>query len=144
MTTITSTQFPAQTPVSEAKYFVCSALVTRAVFLSFHLPFVHPSLEQFPITSSSNRDRLRVGIPSIAPGTTRQAAVTLTELLNTMHSSRRSPGLDVSVADGSANIPAWTKCKYLAVYFLFNLGLTLYNKAVMVQVRLEIIAIASC
>lgn len=42
---------------------------------------------------------------------------------------------DAGVADGSASVPTWTKCKYLAIYFLFNLGLTLYNKAVMVQVR---------
>ena len=41
---------------------------------------------------------------------------------------------DAGVADGSASVPTWIKCKYLAVYFLFNLGLTLYNKAVMVQV----------
>lgn len=41
---------------------------------------------------------------------------------------------DAGVADGSASVPTWIKCKYLAIYFLFNLGLTLYNKAVMVQV----------
>jgi len=41
---------------------------------------------------------------------------------------------DAGVADGSASVPTWIKCKYLAIYFLFNLGLTLYNKAVMMQV----------
>ena len=40
----------------------------------------------------------------------------------------------VSDVDGSAHVPALTKLKYLAIYFAFNLGLTLYNKAVMIQV----------
>ncbi|MCJ1423815.1 UAA transporter [Sticta canariensis] len=38
----------------------------------------------------------------------------------------------VSATDGSAAISTSTKVKYLIVYFAFNLGLTLFNKAVMI------------
>lgn len=48
--------------------------------------------------------------------------------------SRQSSHAAVSVVDGSATVPAMTKFKYLAVYFAFNLAVTLYNKAVMIQV----------
>ena len=48
--------------------------------------------------------------------------------------SRRSSQVIVSSVDGSATVPATTKFKHLAVYFAFNLGLTLFNKAVMIQV----------
>ena len=40
----------------------------------------------------------------------------------------------VGAIDGSVNVDTMTKIKFLAVYFFFNLGLTLYNKAVMIQV----------
>ena len=40
----------------------------------------------------------------------------------------------VSATDGSAAISTSTKVKYLIVYFAFNLGLTLFNKAVMIAV----------
>lgn len=40
----------------------------------------------------------------------------------------------VSATDGSAAISTSTKVKYLIVYFAFNLGLTLYNKAIMIAV----------
>ena len=40
----------------------------------------------------------------------------------------------VGAIDGSANVDTMIKIKFLAVYFFFNLGLTLYNKAVMIQV----------
>lgn len=43
--------------------------------------------------------------------------------------------VSVSVSDGSATVPTSTKLRYLVVYFAFNLGLTLFNKAVMIQVR---------
>jgi len=56
------------------------------------------------------------------------------EHLKALPLSRMAVHHDAGVADGSARVPTWIKCKYLAVYFLFNLGLTLYNKAVMVQV----------
>lgn len=40
----------------------------------------------------------------------------------------------VSATDGSATISTSTKVKYLIIYFAFNLGLTLFNKAVMIAV----------
>ena len=40
----------------------------------------------------------------------------------------------VSATDGSAAISTSTKVKYLIVYFAFNLGLTLFNKAIMIAV----------
>ena len=47
---------------------------------------------------------------------------------------RQPSHVAVSVVDGSATIPAMTKFKYLVVYLAFNLAMTLYNKAVMIQV----------
>lgn len=38
----------------------------------------------------------------------------------------------VSATDGSATVSTVTKVKYLIIYFTFNLGLTLFNKAVMI------------
>lgn len=63
-----------------------------------------------------------------------KAATFSLEHLKPLPLSRMAVHHDAGVADGSARVPTWIKCKYLAVYFLFNLGLTLYNKAVMVQV----------
>lgn len=40
----------------------------------------------------------------------------------------------VSATDGSATVSTVTKVKYLIIYFTFNLGLTLFNKAVMIAV----------
>lgn len=40
----------------------------------------------------------------------------------------------VSATDGSAAISTSTKVKYLVVYFVFNLGLTLFNKDIMIAV----------
>ena len=48
----------------------------------------------------------------------------------------RDKSVAVSIVDGSAAVPTITKFKYLAVYFLFNLGLTLFNKFLMTKVRL--------
>lgn len=41
----------------------------------------------------------------------------------------------VSVLDGSAAISAATKVQFLMIYFVFNLGLTLFNKVIMIAVR---------
>ena len=49
---------------------------------------------------------------------------------------RQEPILPVNVVDGSVTVSNLTKFKYLAIYFAFNLGLTLYNKALMSQVCL--------
>ena len=48
--------------------------------------------------------------------------------------SRQSYQINVSSVDGSAAVPTTTKIYYLTIYFAFNLGLTLFNKAVMIQV----------
>lgn len=40
----------------------------------------------------------------------------------------------VSATDGSATVSTSTKVKYLTIYFAFNLGLTLFNKAIMIAV----------
>ena len=42
----------------------------------------------------------------------------------------------VSLVDGSAKVSVATKLNYLMLYFIFNLGLTLYNKAIMIKVRM--------
>ncbi|KAI4288555.1 MAG: hypothetical protein L6R35_002176 [Caloplaca aegaea] len=39
----------------------------------------------------------------------------------------------VSAIDGSRDIPATSKIQILLIYFMFNLGLTLYNKAAMIM-----------
>ena len=46
-----------------------------------------------------------------------------------------SGALFVSVTDGSANVATRTKIMYLALYFIANLGLTLFNKTIMNKVR---------
>jgi len=58
------------------------------------------------------------------------------ERLNTIFQQREAENVKVAVADGSATVPAKEKLIYLAIYFLLNLGLTLYNKAVMIKVCL--------
>ncbi|KAL8803393.1 MAG: hypothetical protein Q9182_003191 [Xanthomendoza sp. 2 TL-2023] len=43
----------------------------------------------------------------------------------------------VSAMDGSAGVSAASKIQVLLVYFAFNLGLTLYNKAIMIRVSVD-------
>lgn len=40
----------------------------------------------------------------------------------------------VSSTDGSERVSTFTKARYLIVYFLFNLALTLFNKALLIEV----------
>ena len=42
----------------------------------------------------------------------------------------------VSTIDGSASVTVASKVQVLLIYFAFNLGLTLYNKAVMIKVSI--------
>lgn len=49
----------------------------------------------------------------------------------------------VSVADGSADVSASTKARFLTFYFMANLGLTLYNKYIMLKVCPPIFSIAN-
>lgn len=58
------------------------------------------------------------------------------ERLSAIFHHREADNVKVAVADGSATVPAKVKLIYLAIYFLLNLGLTLYNKAVMIKVCL--------
>lgn len=40
----------------------------------------------------------------------------------------------VSSTDGSERVSTFTKARYLIVYFIFNLALTLFNKALLIEV----------
>ena len=54
------------------------------------------------------------------------------------NTSKKSAMAPVGEIDGSVNVSTATKMKYLMVYFLLNLALTLYNKAVMIQVSSDL------
>ena len=54
------------------------------------------------------------------------------------HRRREVDRVAVSVVDGSVNVPTSAKMKYLAIYFLFNLFLTLFNKALMTSVSTQV------
>lgn len=41
----------------------------------------------------------------------------------------------VSSTDGSEKVSNFTKARYLIVYFVFNLALTLFNKALLIEVN---------
>lgn len=43
----------------------------------------------------------------------------------------------VSSTDGSERVSTFTKARYLIVYFVFNLALTLFNKALLIQVIIQ-------
>ena len=67
------------------------------------------------------------------PHTPRQAQATMNDIREIFR-RRESEKVTVSITDGSAMVPATTKMSYLAIYFFFNLGLTLFNKALMIKV----------
>jgi len=56
------------------------------------------------------------------------------EQLNAIFQQREMEEVDAAVVDGSAFVPAMVKLIYLTIYLLLNLGLTLYNKEVMIKV----------
>ena len=56
------------------------------------------------------------------------------EQLNASFQQREVEEINVAVVDGSAFVPAMVKLIYLTIYLLLNLGLTLYNKEVMIKV----------
>ncbi|MCJ1305815.1 UAA transporter [Hypocenomyce scalaris] len=60
-----------------------------------------------------------------------QASITMATLDRLAETHEKQ--VSVSVTDGSATVPTTTKLKYLVIYFAFNLGLTLFNKAVMIK-----------
>lgn len=43
----------------------------------------------------------------------------------------------VSSTDGSERVSTFTKARYLILYFVFNLALTLFNKALLIEVMIE-------
>lgn len=48
--------------------------------------------------------------------------------------SQEAELIPVHIIDGSANVTTASKIYHLSLYLAFNLGLTLFNKAVMIQV----------
>ena len=54
--------------------------------------------------------------------------------LSALLPSRVNKMVPVSVVDGSANTSFATKLCWLIIYFMFNLGMTLSNKAILSQV----------
>ena len=75
------------------------------------------------------------------PHTTAQTSQFMNSLrfLASKNALSKSTMVSVGEIDGSANVSTITKTYYLIVYFLLNLALTLYNKAVMIQVCLDIV-----
>ncbi|MCJ1249038.1 UAA transporter [Trapelia coarctata] len=55
------------------------------------------------------------------------------EQLNAIFQQREMEEVNVAVVDGSVFVPTMAKLIYLAIYLLLNLGLTLYNKEVMIK-----------
>lgn len=43
----------------------------------------------------------------------------------------------VSSTDGSERVSTFTKARYLILYFVFNLALTLFNKALLIEVMIR-------
>lgn len=71
--------------------------------------------------------------PLAVPHTPVVAEATM-EQLHAIFQEREAEKVEVAVVDGSAAVATQVKLVYLAIYFLLNLGLTLYNKAVMIKV----------
>lgn len=94
--------------------------------LAPYVPRESPTPTPFHTRSASPA----LGAPSIPLETASFPMARLEELAQT-----HEVQVPTSVTDGSATIPTATKLRYLAVYFMFNLGLTLFNKAIMIQVR---------
>ena len=69
------------------------------------------------------------------PHTTEQAGAIMARIKSLVQRPKES--VAVNVVDGSAIVPNTVKLQYLVVYFAFNLGLTLFNKAVMIEVSIS-------
>lgn len=50
----------------------------------------------------------------------------------------------VSSIDGSERVSTFTKARYLILYFVFNLALTLFNKALLIEVMLQRLSLVFC
>ena len=104
-------------------------------FSGTDLQFCDRSATATPAQTRSGSPMRGTPIPHTATETVR--------FLNDLHAIAKEdtpskPDIMASVGemDGSVDVATATKIKFLAVYFFFNLGLTLYNKAVMIQVGL--------
>lgn len=93
--------------------------------LAPHVPRESPTPTPYPTRSGTPSHGVLVCSPEPA-----SFPIAKLEKLARTHGKQ----VPVNISDGSATVPAITKLKYLAVYFAFNLGLTLFNKAVMIQV----------
>ena len=101
-------------------------------------PFQTQSVEQSPTATPHHT---RVGTPIHEKLLDRSGNETNETMAALNALMKPSPGKPeeikmtrVSHIDGSADVSLATKLNFLMVYLLFNLGLTLYNKAVMIQV----------
>ncbi|KAA6416386.1 MAG: phosphate phosphoenolpyruvate translocator [Lasallia pustulata] len=92
--------------------------------LAPHVPRESPTPTPYPTRSGTPSHGVLVCSPEPA-----SFPIAKLEKLARTHGKQ----VPVNISDGSATVPAITKLKYLAVYFAFNLGLTLFNKAVMIQ-----------
>lgn len=73
---------------------------------------------------------------SIARSTTNKLTTEIVSSVPTPPATQAKMGglVNVSATDGSSSVSTTSKLQILLVYFMFNLGLTLYNKAVMIMV----------
>lgn len=105
---------------------------------SIYDSYLASSVEQSPTATPHHT---RAGSPvrgKLLGHTDKEATQTVAALNALMNSageaSEEMKMIRVSLADGSASVSVATKLKFLIVYFIFNLGLTLYNKAIMIKV----------
>ena len=101
-------------------------------------PFQTQSVEQSPTATPHHT---RAGTPihekllDRSGSETNETMAALNALMKPSHGkSEETKMTRVSHIDGSADVSLATKLNFLMVYLVFNLGLTLYNKAVMIQV----------
>ena len=99
--------------------------VVHPLPLAPHVPRESPTPTPYPTPTGTPS----YGVPVCSPEPASFPIAKLEELART-HGKQ----VPVNISDGSATVPAITKLRYLAIYFAFNLGLTLFNKAVMIQV----------
>lgn len=105
------------------------------------------TLQFYERSPTATPTQTRSGSPTLGSPVPHTSAETI-KFMNDLHeiASKDAPSditnsiatmTSAGVIDGSVYISTTTKMKYLAIYFFFNLGLTLYNKAVMIKVGLS-------
>lgn len=109
--------------------------------------FSGSTLQFFDRSPTATPAQTRSGSPTLGSPTPHTTAET-TKFMSDLHAiTGRDATPDTTnptatmtsagVIDGSVYVSTAMKMQYLAVYFFFNLGLTLYNKAVMIKVSLS-------